>query len=103
MNNSTVLILIILIISSLVPRLLPSFLPSKVQSSPLWKGLNITMPSLLAGLLVMLALPSSFFESFAWIEVSGLGIMMIIHLMFKKPMWTMIAGSLWVVMLKTWM
>jgi branched-subunit amino acid transport protein AzlD len=103
MNETLFIILIILIISSVVPRLLPSFLPSSIQSSHLWQALQLTMPSLLAGLLVMLALPSSFFTQFAWIEISGLLIMIIMHLLFKKPMWTMLVGSLWVVIIKTWM
>lgn len=103
MNNDLTLILVILMLSSVIPRLLPSLLPASTQSSPLWQGLKFTMPSLLAGLLVMLALPRAFFTEFAWIEISGLIIMVLVHLMSKKPMWTMLAGSLWVVILKTWM
>jgi branched-subunit amino acid transport protein AzlD len=103
MNSSLTIILIILMLSSIIPRLLPSLLPASTQSSPLWQGLKLTMPSLLAGLLVMLALPQSFFIEFAWIEVSGLFIMVVTHHFSKKPTWTMLIGSLWVVIIKTWM
>lgn len=102
MNQSQWIILIILIVSTSVPRLLPLMMSKDTLLSPQLQHFNTIMPAMLSGLLVMIALPSSFFDQWASPELMGLGFMICLHFMFKKNMVTMLGGTLLVVILKTW-
>jgi branched-subunit amino acid transport protein AzlD len=101
MSNNTFMILIILMLSTLLPRFAPFWFYKTFEKSLWWKPFALIMPSLLLGLLVMISLSDSFFQSLQWIELSGLGLMIVIHFAFKKPMLTMLSGSLLVILLKT--
>lgn len=101
MSRNTLIILIILIMSTLLPRFAPFWFYKKFEQSLWWKPFAILMPSLLLGLLVMISLSESFFQSLQWIELSGLGLMVVVHFTLKKPMITMLSGSMLVILLKT--
>lgn len=101
MSKETFIILIILMLSTLLPRFAPFWFYKTFEQSLWWKPFAILMPSLLLGLLVMISLSETFFQSLQWIELSGLGLMVGVHFAFKKPMLTMLSGSLLVILLKT--
>ncbi|MBS3992025.1 MAG: AzlD domain-containing protein [Erysipelothrix sp.] len=103
MSNSTFMILIILMLSTLLPRFAPFWFYKTFEKSLWWRPFAIIMPSLLLGVLVMISLSDSFFQSLQWIELSGLGFMIVIHFAFKKVMLTMLSGSLLVIILKTFL
>ena len=102
MNQSQWMIFIILVLSTSVPRLLPMVMKEDTLYSTRLQRFNDIMPALLSGLLVMIALPTSFFDQWASPELMGLGFMICLHFMFKKNMLTMMGGTLLVVILKTW-
>ena len=102
MNQSQWMIFIILVLSTSVPRLLPMVMKEDTLYSTRLQRFNDIMPALLSGLLVMIALPTSFFDQWASPELMGLGFMICLHFMFKKNMVTMLGGTLLVMILKTW-
>jgi branched-subunit amino acid transport protein AzlD len=101
MSRNTALILIILMLSTLLPRFAPFWFYKTFKQSSWWKPFALVMPSLLLGVLVMLSLSDSFFNSLQWIEISGLLVMVGVHFAFKKPMITLAVGSSFVILLKT--
>ncbi|MBS3987416.1 MAG: AzlD domain-containing protein [Erysipelothrix sp.] len=102
MNQSQWIIFIILVLSTSVPRLLPMVMKEDTLYSTRLQRFNDIMPALLSGLLVMIALPTSFFSDIISPELMGLGFMILLHCLFRKNMLTMMGGTLLVVILKTW-
>lgn len=102
MNQSQWIIFIILVLSTSVPRLLPMVMKEDTHHTPHLQHFNDIMPSLLSGLLVMIALPTSFFNDIISSELMGLSFMILLHCLFRKNMLTMMGGTLLVVILKTW-
>lgn len=101
MSSNTLLILILLMLSTFLPRFAPFWFYKTFEQSSWWKPFALIMPSLLLGVLVMLSLSDSFFQSIQWIELGGLGVMAGVHFALKKPMITLVSGSLFVILLKT--